>query len=127
MNSHRPLLLTIVIVSMFCVILSAFARDPDGRYAQEDPATHNWFQQLASKKGLCCAFADGTAISDVDWDTKDGHYRVRIEGSWYDVPDDAVITEPNRIGKTMVWPYHTRELDGKEGYGIRCFLRGSMI
>ena len=35
---------------------------------------------------------------------KDGHYRVRIEGDWVDVPEDAVITEPNRVGRTMVWP-----------------------
>jgi hypothetical protein len=24
--------------------------------------------------------------------------------AWHDVPDDAVITVPNRAGKTMVWP-----------------------
>jgi hypothetical protein len=37
-------------------------------------------------------------VSDVDWDTKDGHYRVRLEGEWIDVPEDALITEPNRAG-----------------------------
>ena len=35
---------------------------------------------------------------------KGGRYRVRIEGEWHEVPEDAVITEPNRVGQTMVWP-----------------------
>ena len=42
-------------------------------------------------------------VADVDWESKDGHYRVRLEGQWIDVPDD-VITVPNRFGRTMVWP-----------------------
>ena len=29
---------------------------------------------------------------------------MRLDGEWIDVPDEAVITEPNRIGRTMVWP-----------------------
>jgi len=28
-----------------------------------------------------------------------------FEGRWVDVPDDAVITELNRAGRTMIWPY----------------------
>ena len=43
-------------------------------------------------------------VADVDWESKDGHYRVRLEGQWIDVPDDALITVPNRFGRTMVWP-----------------------
>ena len=42
-------------------------------------------------------------------------------GQWIDVPDDAVITEPNRAGRTMVWP-----MWGTVGISIRCFLPGSM-
>jgi hypothetical protein len=53
---------------------------------------------------------------------KDGHYRVRLDTNWYDVPDDAVIGEPNRAGKTMVWPYYS---NGKLLY-IRCFMPGDM-
>jgi hypothetical protein len=33
-----------------------------------------------------------------------GHYRVRLDGEWVDVPDEAVITEPNRVGRTIAWP-----------------------
>jgi hypothetical protein len=38
-----------------------------------------------------------------------------------EVPDDAVITEPNRYGRTMVWP-----IKGALGISIRCFMPGSM-
>src|SRR5262245_47849648 len=97
---------------------SATARD-DGRYAQSP--LKSWFDSLRSGKGLCCSDADGSVVADVDWESKDGHYRVRLWGQWMDVPDDAVITEPNRAGRTMVWP-----MWGTVGISIRCFLPGSM-
>lgn len=104
-------------VLAFCLSLylkPAHARDPDGRYATAP--LHDWFNKLASGKGLCCSFADGVAIEDPDIDVKGGHYRVRLNGEWFDVPDDAVITEPNLIGRAFVWPYQG---------GIRCFLPGA--
>jgi hypothetical protein len=57
-----------------------------------------------SDNGPCCSEADGFAVSDPDWESKDGHYRVRVDSRWIDVPDDAVITEPSRAGRTMVRP-----------------------
>src|SRR5438309_688018 len=93
---------------------SVHARD-DGRYANSP--LKGWFDGLRSKKGdACCSNADGRALADVDWDTKDGHYRVRLEGEWVDVPEDSVITEPNRAGRTMVWPYY---MNGRPV--VRCF------
>jgi len=47
---------------------------------------------------------------------------VRINGEWIDVPDEAVVIEPNRVGRTMVWPYF---INGRPI--IRCFMPGSMI
>jgi hypothetical protein len=95
------------------------ARDLDGRYANSP--LKQWFDSLRSGKGPCCSDADGSALADVDWESKGGHYRVRLDGEWIDVPDEAVITEPNRIGRTMVWP-----LRGYLGLTIRCFMPGSM-
>ena len=101
---------------IFLVLCSpALAHDPS------HPELNEWFSKLRSGRGLCCSFADGFAVSDVDWESKDGHYRVRLENNWIDVPDDALITEPNRAGRTMVWPMH---FDGKTF--IRCFMPGSM-
>jgi hypothetical protein len=94
------------------------ARD-DGRLA--DSPLKPWFDRLASGKGLCCSFADGFSVQDVDWDTQDGHYRVRIYGQWFVVPDAAVVTEPNRFGPAVVWPY--RDRDGTTQ--IRCFMPGA--
>lgn len=107
----------------------SIARDPDGIFARKNPNLHTWMDGLRSGKGPCCSDADGTALSDVDWQTKDGHYQVRLDISkesgkidleWIDVPDDAVITEPNLIGKTMVWP-----IRGYLGINIRCFMPGA--
>ena len=78
------------------------ARD-DGRYANSP--LKSWFDQLASGNGLCCSFADGFRVDNVDWDTQDGHYRVRLYGEWIAVPDNAVVTEPNKFGPAVVLPY----------------------
>jgi hypothetical protein len=105
--------------------LAAFARDPDGRYAASP--LKPWFDRLSSKKGLCCSDADGTALSDPDWKSNGGHYQVRLENRWIDVPEDAVITEPNRAGRTMVWPVYYRGMeDSDTRIEIRCFMPGSM-
>lgn len=112
-----------VAVALLFLVSPVMARDLDGRYAQSP--LKPWFDGLKSGKGPCCSDADGYAVSDPDWDTKrDGdkvHYRVRIDGEWVDVPDDAVITEPNRAGRTMVWP-----IKGWGGLTIRCFMPGPM-
>lgn len=97
----------------------ALARD-DGRYAQSP--LKPWFDSLRSGKGPCCSLSDGTVLSDVDWESRDGHYRVRIAGAWVEVPDDAVLTEPNKAGQTMAWP-----MPGPLGMSVRCFIPGSMI
>ena len=113
----------VVALTALCVTVvvpnHSYARD-DGRFANSP--LKGWFDRLASRNGLCCAFADGVSVQDVDWDTQDGHYRVRIQGEWIKVPDAAVITEPNRFGPAVVWPYNDR-------YGntqIRCFMPGAV-
>jgi hypothetical protein len=108
----------------FCILFAyhvgdVVARDLDGRYA--DSPLHDWFNHLASGRGLCCSMADGEAVADPDWESKEGHYRVRLDNKWVDVPDEAVITEPNRAGRTMVWPIRF-----DEQISIRCFMPGSM-
>ena len=110
-----------------CMLGHAGAKD-DGRFA--GAPLKSWFDKLASGKGLCCSFADGVSVEDVDWDTgganKDtqsegGHYRVRLNGQWIPVPDAAVVTEPNKFGPAVVWPY--QDSDGVTQ--IRCFIPGA--
>jgi hypothetical protein len=107
------------------LVAPAAARDLDGRYATQDPALHQWFDQLASGKGLCCSFVDGSKVEDVNWDTQRNvggvHYRVRLNGQWLDVPDAAVVKEPNKLGPAVVWPY----TDPFGDVQIRCFIPGA--
>ena len=118
-------------VTAICGVLSlaepVHARD-DGRFTASN--LKPWFDKLASQKGLCCSFADGLAIEDVDWDTAtiaDGGaiphvvYRVRINGQWIAVPPEAVVTEPNKFGRAVVWPY----VDAAGVTQIRCFIPGA--
>jgi hypothetical protein len=97
----------------------------DGRYANSP--LKPWFESLHSKRGLCCADADGMTLKDVDWDSKDGHYRVFVEGTWWDVPEDAVIKEPNQDGRTIVWPIYVWSESKLQALKIRCFMPGTMI
>ena len=111
-------LAVLALAGSLCVA-SVQARD-DGRYAAS--SLKSWFDGLHSGKGMCCSFADGVSIKDVDWETKDGHYRVRIDGEWFDVPEDAVITEPNKFGSAVVWPYKDNPTGPTK---IRCFMAGA--
>lgn len=115
----RPLIVGAMLLMLPLASAPGVARDPDGRYANSP--LKQWFDSLASGRGPCCSDADGYALSDVDWESGNGQYRVRIDGEWHDVPKDAVITEPNRVGRTMVWP-----IRGYQGLSIRCFMPGSM-
>lgn len=108
-----------IVAIMAFLVGAAFARD-DGRFAQSP--LKGWFDSLKNKKGFgCCSDADGTALSDPDWRVAGNKYRVRLNGIWLDVPDEAVIEEPNRAGKTMVWP-----VPGINGTVVRCFIAGTM-
>jgi hypothetical protein len=97
----------------------ALERD-DGRH--DNSPLKSWFESLQSQFGKCCTDFDGYIVSDVDWESNRGRYRVRIDNEWVDVPDGAVITQPNRFGRTMVWRHY---IDGHPR--VRCFMPGNMI
>lgn len=119
-------------------IRPAHARDLDGHYAKQNPALHAWFDKLASSRGLCCSFADGITIEDVDWrttdvqsclkvgDGSDGHYCVKLLDKWFLVPDAALVTVPNKYGPAVVWPVFEDDSNGHHvGVSfIRCFMPG---
>jgi hypothetical protein len=84
----------VLFLMLFCG--PALARD-DGRYANSP--LKEWFDHLASGKGLCCSFADEYVVDDPDWESSNGHYRVRIEDEWVDVPNSPAgqrVKEWNR-------------------------------
>ena len=88
-----PLTIGITILLLTLGSRLGYAHDPS------HPELKAWFESLKSEKGPCCSDADGTAVSNVDWQSANGHYRVRLDGEWIDVPDEAVITEPNRVAE----------------------------
>lgn len=119
MHRLTSLALTVMALCMLASFPSHVSARDDGRYANSPLKA--WFDRLASGKGLCCSFADGVSVENVDWDTENGRYRVRIQGQWLIVPDTAVVTEPNRFGPAVVWPYQ----DAGGVTQIRCFLPGA--
>ena len=98
---------------------TGLARDLNGKYSNSP--LKQWFDGLASRRGLCCSDADGQSVADVDWDTKDGKYRVRLDGQWIEVPPDALVTVSNKFGLAVVWPY--KDYEGRTQ--IRCFIPGA--
>ena len=81
---------------MRTVLILLLLYSPALAHDASHPELNDWFNRLQSGRGLCCSFADGSAVRDVDWESKDGHYRIRLEGRWITVPDEALITEPDR-------------------------------
>ena len=98
---------------------------PGHAHDHHHPELNDWYKSLRSGHGPCCDgsdLEDGSAaiLDDPDVDNTSGHYRVRIEGEWIDVDDDAVLNVPNRDGRAIVWLYH---IDGHPK--VRCFLPGA--
>ena len=54
------------IAAILYVALPASARDLDGRYANSP--LKQWFDQLKSGRGFCCAQADGDVVEEADWE-----------------------------------------------------------
>src|SRR6516225_2639028 len=106
------------LVFLLSNLIPAQARD-DGRYANSP--LHAGFDHLASGNGRCSSFADGLSVQDGDRESQDGKYLVRLFGQWIVVPGNAVVTEPNKFGPAVVWPY----MNPKGVTQIRCFLPGA--
>lgn len=105
-----------------------------GQYAQVDPKTRQWFrdQKVPGSDIKCCSEADGVFAEE---EIRGTHYWVRfvakqyndgaptteIESGWMQVPDEAVIHEPNRHGAAVVW------WGWQDRLFIRCFIPGAGI
>jgi len=73
-------------------------------------------------------------VRDVDWDTANGHFRVYARGwiigstpipdGWIEVPDAAIVREPNLYGQAVVWPYIGWQGTDAPLAAIRCFMPG---
>src|SRR6516165_544454 len=122
-RQHAIALLSAVTILSALAYAPARAHDPSGQWASLSSDMREWFKSLRSgSHGTpCCEEADGEHIADVDWDTQEGstgetHYRVFLLGAWREVPDAAVVTEPNRYGPAVVWPVYARGASGQKEF-----------
>ncbi len=93
------------------------ARDLNGQWA--DSPNKAWFARQKNQNNvLCCDAADGKRLEDADWKADEqGHYWVRLEGEWKQVPDSAVITPKDRpVDYAVVWIFMGQ---------IFCFMAGA--
>ena len=115
----RALCADLCLLAFLLTASSPKARDMD-KHDNNSPAVRDWVTSLKNGNGVsCCATADGWKPQAVEWDMSTKGYRVLIEDKWVDVPDDAVIHGPNKLGHAEVWYYH---VDGLPM--VRCFLPG---
>lgn len=106
-----------VLAYVALMLSTVFAHDHD------NPQLNGWFKELKSKNGPCCDGADAMRLDDPDWDNDAGHYRVRLEGKWVDVPPEAVVEGPNKSGVALVWPY----VENGRMERVRCFMPGTAV
>lgn len=122
---HKGLLATLSLtIAVLLGLLTGYAFAHDSKRAD----LTDWFMSLRNKRNVpCCDGSDATKLSDVDWDsTIDGkHFRVRINGHWVQVPDDSVLTEPNKDGPAMVWIYPKGADPIANPDFILCFMPGA--
>lgn len=143
MTSKSFNLLATIIVGGFTALGGAVVwRVPPARgHDHNRPDLTKWFMSLYSNHGaLCCDGSEAMHLSNVEWTAPDNsshHYRVKIpinanayararhseevETMWVDVPDDAVVDEPNKEGTALVWPTYGPPF----GAAVRCFMPGA--
>lgn len=90
-------------------------------HRHDRPELQGWLAGLHDSNGIsCCDSSEATRLDDPEWKNDNGHYFIFLEGEWIEVPDKAVINEPNKYGEALVWPWH------ENGHPkVRCFIPGS--
>jgi hypothetical protein len=113
------------------LILAAFAPVvafalPGQKWAQVDPVMHDWIMTLHAKGSgyWCCDLADGELTQQDIRKGADGevHWFVFVDAEWQEVPDEAIVEAPNKIGRPIVWATHY----GPQQVHINCFLPGAL-
>lgn len=112
---------TLLAVLMLALLATTVNARWKPEYAANGPELREWFNSLRSPRGVpCCDTSDGHRVDDTDVQTKDGHYQVRIGGTWRDVAAEQVLDVPNRLGQPIVW-----FMGSEDAPRITCFLPGA--
>ena len=120
-----------ILLAVWILALATTANAHDAKH----PELNDWVAGLTNKHGKLCCNGRDTFPAEAVYDTDTGHYRARLEDpsdhtwGWYDVPDDVVVTEPNRLGYAAAWYYPSwdRSPDGTTFMvpKWRCFIPGA--
>jgi hypothetical protein len=117
---------------VLAILLAVFGGDQlaraedHGQLGTISPEVRAWASTLENKRSQgCCSSADGWKPEETEYDIVAGRYRVRIEGRWYDVPDEAVLQGPNKFGFPVVWYYRSWDNGIQASIQIRCFIPGA--
>ena len=116
LGRRRSLLLLLVLT---VPAMPALGRD-DGRYA--DSPLKSWFETLRDEFGQCCTVADGYIVSDPDWESDRGHYRVRLDGE----VGCRCLTAPSSSNQTGLGARWSGSITSNGHPRVRCFIPGSM-
>lgn len=111
---RKALIGALVLIAAMIAAWAAFAHD------HKHPERNDYLKSLHSKNKTWCCNGDDYDSFD-DWETKDGGYRVKFRGQWFDVPDGALIDGPNEVGVPMLWMNK-----GFSGLSVRCFMPGPL-
>jgi len=87
-----------------------------GQFENVPDDVRTWFKGVRSPAGVpCCDISDGHRT---DYDVRAGAYWVPINGSWWQVPEKAIIRNAgNPLGEAVVWYVSLRG-----NIEIRCFV-----
>jgi hypothetical protein len=112
-----------ILLLLLVLCAPALARD-NGQFNQAAPELRQWFRDQKSPKTgmICCNEADGAEAQE---DIRDGHYWTTwpaVAPTWYPVPDDVVIKDPNKVGHPVVWIYFEQG-----AIKIRCYAPGGKV
>ena len=107
--------------------VAAAQADDTGHYRQVSTEIKAWTEALTNEVGIgCCTIESGLIPEEIEWDISANSYRVKVDGQWLFVPDEAIIKGPNRLGYAAVWFEIDHDLEFEEyTVSIRCFLPGA--
>lgn len=150
-ENYGPLILACyLIVTCMLAIALMWTMTLPASYGHDvmHPELNSWFAKLRSKSGPCCDGSDALHLRDVEWTTqnkKESHYRVLVpktrelyraasngqemkkdDTKWVDVPDDALVTDPNLDHSTLVWVWYSSGFQMTDEPHIRCFMPGAL-
>lgn len=124
--ARRKPLLAVFGFAVFIALAQAVGA---GQARRLSPALEAWTKTLTDETGVsCCTLVNGFRPTEVEWVMGANYYRVKIQGKWVLVPDEAVVKGPNRLGYAAVWYDIDYDINlDDSSIEIRCFLPGPAV